>query len=374
MLVMLLRLRGTATRCWSCSAAGRRRGGRAGGGERAGRAEIVARLGRLEIEGRVARAADGRFRAAFGAKLMVIGRGTRERREVAAGRDGGRVRGTAAPAGRIPDQGPDDPPLPGDGWAVAATMGHVKDLPASKLGVDVDNGFAPQYVVIKDREKVLKAIVKAARGAKAVYLAPDPDREGERSRTTSRRSCRAGIPGAPCLFHGDHPAGDRERAGRAAAIDVRKFESQPGAPHPRSLVGYQLSPVLWKKVQRGSRPAACSRRGAADRGARAGDPRVRAAGVLARLRHAAAGGAGRGDAVPRAAHAHRWRGAEDRVERRGDRRAHRPGACRLPRREARAALAPAPPPPRTSPAACSRTPRPASTSRRAAPCRAAQRL
>src|SRR5512139_3616173 len=67
----------------------------------------------------------------------------------------------------------------GKGFQVLSSMGHVKDLPKSRLGVDVEHGFAPSYVVIKDRKKVLCVILESARSADAVYLAPDPDREGE---------------------------------------------------------------------------------------------------------------------------------------------------------------------------------------------------
>src|SRR5512145_2776117 len=67
----------------------------------------------------------------------------------------------------------------GKGYQVLSSMGHVKDLPKSRLGGDVEHGFAPTYIVIKERKKLLGEIVEAARGAKTVYLAPDPDREGE---------------------------------------------------------------------------------------------------------------------------------------------------------------------------------------------------
>jgi len=67
----------------------------------------------------------------------------------------------------------------GKGYQVLSSMGHVKDLPKSRLGVDVEKGFAPTYIVIKERKKLLGEIVEAARAAKTVYLAPDPDREGE---------------------------------------------------------------------------------------------------------------------------------------------------------------------------------------------------
>src|SRR4030042_2484044 len=67
----------------------------------------------------------------------------------------------------------------GRGYKVLHSMGHVKDLPKSRLGVDVENGFTPTYIVIKDRKKVLAEILDASREVKTVYLAPDPDREGE---------------------------------------------------------------------------------------------------------------------------------------------------------------------------------------------------
>ena len=67
----------------------------------------------------------------------------------------------------------------GKGFEVVASMGHVRDLPKSKLGVDVDNGFAPQYVDIKGKEDLIKDLKKAAKKSDAIYLATDPDREGE---------------------------------------------------------------------------------------------------------------------------------------------------------------------------------------------------
>src|SRR5512142_3275110 len=67
----------------------------------------------------------------------------------------------------------------GRGYDGLPSMGHVKDLPRSRLGVDVENGFAPSYIVIRERKKVLSEILSAARSVKTVYLAPDPDREGE---------------------------------------------------------------------------------------------------------------------------------------------------------------------------------------------------
>ncbi|HSL99513.1 MAG TPA: toprim domain-containing protein, partial [Candidatus Limnocylindria bacterium] len=67
----------------------------------------------------------------------------------------------------------------GRGYQVLPSMGHVMDLPKSRLGVDLEQGFAPHYIVIRDRKKILSEILDASRSVKTVYLAPDPDREGE---------------------------------------------------------------------------------------------------------------------------------------------------------------------------------------------------
>ncbi|MBU0881620.1 MAG: hypothetical protein KKE81_05420 [Candidatus Omnitrophica bacterium] len=67
----------------------------------------------------------------------------------------------------------------GDKYVVTASMGHIIDLPKSKLGVDVENDFKPEYIVMKDRKKNLTALKKEAKGKAAIYLAADPDREGE---------------------------------------------------------------------------------------------------------------------------------------------------------------------------------------------------
>jgi DNA topoisomerase-1 len=140
----------------------------------------------------------------------------------------------------------------GDKFAVAATMGHVKDLPTTKLGVEVDRDFAPQYVKIKGREKVLAAILKAARGAEAVYLAPDPDREGEAIAYHVAEELRdVGVPVHRVLFHEITRQGIERGLAEPRAIDRPRFESQQARRILDRLVGYELSPVLWKKVQRG---------------------------------------------------------------------------------------------------------------------------
>ncbi|MBW1889185.1 MAG: toprim domain-containing protein, partial [Deltaproteobacteria bacterium] len=67
----------------------------------------------------------------------------------------------------------------GNGYNVAATVGHIKDLPQKELGIDIEDGFKPQYMVVPGKKKVITALKKAAGNAEEIYLAPDPDREGE---------------------------------------------------------------------------------------------------------------------------------------------------------------------------------------------------
>ncbi|MBI5420488.1 MAG: type I DNA topoisomerase [Deltaproteobacteria bacterium] len=153
----------------------------------------------------------------------------------------------------------------GKGYQVLSSMGHVKDLPKSRLGVDVENGFAPTYVVIKERKKVLGEILDAARSAKTVYLAPDPDREGEAIAWHIADAIRAGNgkkkkgkaqAGTPAeihrvLFHEITRKGVTQGMGAPRPLDRSKFDSQQARRILDRLVGYTLSPLLWNKVRRG---------------------------------------------------------------------------------------------------------------------------
>jgi len=140
----------------------------------------------------------------------------------------------------------------GPGFSVKASVGHVKDLPPSRIGVDVEEGFAPEYVVIRGKSKVLSEIRSAARQVDQVLLAPDPDREGEaiawhiadELRPVQRNIQRI-------LFNEITRRGIGEALKRPAPLDRKKFESQQARRVLDRLVGYQLSPLLWKKVRRG---------------------------------------------------------------------------------------------------------------------------
>ena len=140
----------------------------------------------------------------------------------------------------------------GSSYQVKASVGHIVDLPKSKLGVDIDNDFEPDYQVIRGKAKIVEELRKAAKGKDAVYLAPDPDREGEaiawhiasklgRSKQKVRRVLLYEITKRAVLEALKHPQG----------LDQNLFEAQVARRVLDRLVGYQLSPLLWKKVRRG---------------------------------------------------------------------------------------------------------------------------
>jgi len=140
----------------------------------------------------------------------------------------------------------------GSDFDVAATVGHIKDLPVKELGISIEDGFRPTYTTIQGKEKIIQALKKAAAGAEDIYLAPDPDREGEAIAyhavdvliKKGRRFHRI-------LFHELTENGIRAAMASPQALDKHKFESQQARRILDRLVGYQISPLLWKKVQRG---------------------------------------------------------------------------------------------------------------------------
>jgi DNA topoisomerase-1 len=140
----------------------------------------------------------------------------------------------------------------GRNYVVRASMGHVRDLPKSKLGVDVEHGFVPDYVVIPKKKKVLSELKSEAKKADAIFLAPDPDREGE-----------------AISFHlAEELGGENGKVQRVLFNEITKRAVEEAMKHPRPidqdkvdaqqarrvldrLVGYQISPLLWEKVRRG---------------------------------------------------------------------------------------------------------------------------
>ncbi len=142
----------------------------------------------------------------------------------------------------------------GDRYVVKASMGHVRDLPKGKMGVDVERDFHPTYVQVRDRLSVIKDIRQAARGAKSVFLATDPDREGEAISWHIVEA--AGLKGdRPALkrvvFHEITRPAISEAFREPRTINMQLVNAQQARRILDRIVGYRLSPVLWSKVRRG---------------------------------------------------------------------------------------------------------------------------
>lgn len=140
----------------------------------------------------------------------------------------------------------------GKNFDVKASVGHIRDLPVSKLGVDIANGFKPQYVTIKGKAKIIADLKKAAKKADVIYLAPDPDREGEAIAwhiAHSLKSTKKPIHRA--LFHELTKKAILEAIEKSTEIDNNRYEAQQARRILDRLVGYQISPILWKKIRRG---------------------------------------------------------------------------------------------------------------------------
>lgn len=142
----------------------------------------------------------------------------------------------------------------GDDYVVKASMGHVRDLPKKKMGVDIDSDFQPTYEQVRGRESVIRDIKKAARAADKVYLATDPDREGEAIswHMVEAAGLRQDSPALKrVVFHEiTRPAID-EAFNDPRRIDMQLVNAQQARRILDRIVGYKLSPVLWSKVRRG---------------------------------------------------------------------------------------------------------------------------
>src|SRR5688572_13424843 len=140
----------------------------------------------------------------------------------------------------------------GRDYKVIASMGHVRDLPKSKLGVDVEGGFEPEYVVLPDRAKVIKELKDAAKNAEQIFVATDPDREGEaigwhlseelggKKRKVHR-----------LMFNEITKKAILEAIKHPGEIDMKMVDAQQARRVLDRLVGYKISPILWDKVRRG---------------------------------------------------------------------------------------------------------------------------
>ena len=140
----------------------------------------------------------------------------------------------------------------GSGYKVTASMGHLRDLPKSKMGVDIEHDFEPQYIPVRDKKELIAELKKESKKAPTVYLATDPDREGE-----------------AISWHLKELLGlDDEKARRVTFNEITKKVVTESIQNPRDidqnlvdaqqarrildrLVGYELSPLLWRKIKTG---------------------------------------------------------------------------------------------------------------------------
>ncbi|MBN2200607.1 type I DNA topoisomerase [bacterium] len=140
----------------------------------------------------------------------------------------------------------------GEHFAVKASVGHIKNLPKNRLGVDLTNGFEPEFITIRGRGKILQELKKLAQNSDRVFIATDPDREGEaiaahlaeEIEPSNARIQRV-------LFHEITEKAVREAIGNPLTIDPDKVEAQKARRVMDRLVGYQVSPFLWKTIYRG---------------------------------------------------------------------------------------------------------------------------
>ena len=140
----------------------------------------------------------------------------------------------------------------GPGYAVKASMGHVRDLPKSKLGVDVEHGFALDYQPIKGKEDVISDLKKTAKGSEKVFLATDPDREGEAISWHLKEMLK--IPDDKTYrvtFNEITKKVVNDSVAHPRAIDMDLVNAQQARRVLDRIVGYQISPLLWKKIRRG---------------------------------------------------------------------------------------------------------------------------
>ncbi len=143
----------------------------------------------------------------------------------------------------------------GKNYVVKASLGHIKDLPKRDLAVDVEHGFEPTYVVIEGKKKLIAELKQAAKKAAAIYLAADPDREGEAICYHLKEELEGKRDGGTAvhrvMFNEITPAAIRRAFQKPGVVDMHLVEAQQARRVLDRLVGYKISPLLWDKVRRG---------------------------------------------------------------------------------------------------------------------------
>ena len=139
----------------------------------------------------------------------------------------------------------------GGDFKVVSSMGHLIDLPKKKIGIDVENNFEPTYKVISGRQKFVTGLKKEAKNRKKIFVATDPDREGEAIGWQLKEKIFKDKEVLRVVFHEITPAAVKEAFKHARDFDMNMIEAQAGRRILDRIVGYFLSPLLWKKIVRG---------------------------------------------------------------------------------------------------------------------------
>lgn len=146
----------------------------------------------------------------------------------------------------------------GNAYTIEASMGHVRDLPKSKLGVDVNNNFEPTYAPLPERKETLKRLQTVTKGAPMVYLATDPDREGEAIAWHIQQALN--LQNAQRIEFNEITATAVQRAlQNPRSIDMHRVNAQQARRVLDRLVGYEVSPLLWRKTRGGRKPLSAGR-------------------------------------------------------------------------------------------------------------------
>ncbi|MBM3246765.1 MAG: type I DNA topoisomerase, partial [Candidatus Omnitrophica bacterium] len=139
----------------------------------------------------------------------------------------------------------------GSNFSVVSSMGHLIDLPQKELGVDIEKGFSPEYAVVFGRQKVLDALKKEAKNKNMIYVATDPDREGEAIGWHLKEWLFKGKKVSRVVFHEITPSAVSGAFKKPRGFDHKMIEAQASRRILDRIVGYFLSPLLWKKLARG---------------------------------------------------------------------------------------------------------------------------
>ena len=140
----------------------------------------------------------------------------------------------------------------GSAYNIEATMGHLRDLPKSQMGVDIEHDFEPKYITIRGKGELIAKLKKKAKAADKIYLATDPDREGEAISWHLANILNID-PGSECriTFNEVTKNAVKEAVKDARPIDMDLVDAQQARRVLDRIVGYEISPLLWKKVKKG---------------------------------------------------------------------------------------------------------------------------